>query len=48
MFKSMYNYAHMCNDGEGVEKNKEEAMKFFKMAANKGDTQSMIVLASFN
>ena len=41
----MYNYALMCNDGEGVEKNKEEAMKFFKMAANKGDTQSMIVLA---
>ena len=31
---STYKYAHMCNDGESFEKNKEETMKFFKMAAN--------------
>ncbi|KAK8839479.1 hypothetical protein M9Y10_031834 [Tritrichomonas musculus] len=42
---STYKYAHMCNDGESFEKNKEETMKFFKMAANKGDNEAMYAFA---
>lgn len=42
---SQYNYAWMCKNGIGGEKNVEEAIRFFEMAATGGQYNSMAELA---
>lgn len=37
----MFRYATMLHAGDGVAMNRKEAARFFKMAANKGDSNSM-------
>ena len=36
----------MLNEGDGIESNKEEAAKYYKMAADKGHIESMFSYAS--
>lgn len=38
---AMYNYGLLLAKGVGVSKNKEEACRYLKMAANKGDIDVM-------
>ena len=37
----MREYANMLSEGDGIEMNKKEAARYYKLAADKGDTESM-------
>ena len=44
---AMYNYAYMLDFGDGIEVNKEEAIKYYKMAIDKDFPDAMIIAYSF-
>ena len=45
IFTSQYNLARMYQWGKGVEKNQEEAMKWYRRAAAQGHEKAMLALA---
>ena len=45
---AMTNYADMLQKGDGIPKNTSEAVRYYKMASDKGDTYAMNRLKSLN
>ena len=39
----MINYAKMCRNGTGIKVNKEEALKYYKMAADTGEIDAAYI-----